>query len=69
GYRNVIEHLNGEVSFEQMVKDIKTSTRRYAKRQITWFRRWPFIHWLDAELSPEENTQTICSKLNGPNRA
>lgn len=69
GYRNVIEHLNGKVSFEQMVKDIKTSTRRYAKRQITWFRRWPFIHWLDAELSPEENTQKICSILNEANRA
>lgn len=69
GYRNVIEHLNGKVSFEQMVKDIKTSTRRYAKRQITWFRRWPFIHWLDAELPPDENAQKICLKLNEPNRA
>lgn len=69
GYRNVIEHLHGELSFEQMIKDIKTSTRRYAKRQITWFRRWPFIHWLDAELPPEENIRSIYSKLNEPNHA
>jgi tRNA dimethylallyltransferase len=47
GYRQAIQYLNGEISNEKMVKDIKTATRRYAKRQITWLRRWPFVHWLD----------------------
>ncbi|MFO7846502.1 MAG: tRNA (adenosine(37)-N6)-dimethylallyltransferase MiaA [Balneolaceae bacterium] len=47
GYRQVIQFLEGEITREQMEKDFKTSTRRYAKRQITWLRRWPFLHWLD----------------------
>ena len=47
GYKQVIQHLNGEIDYEQMVKDFKTATRRYAKRQITWLRRWPFLTWLD----------------------
>lgn len=49
GYREVISYLSGSLSKDQMIKDIKTQTRRYAKRQITWFRRWPFIQWLNAE--------------------
>ncbi len=48
GYRDVIRYLKGETTYDQMIADIKTQTRRYAKRQITWFRRWPFITWLDA---------------------
>lgn len=47
GYRDVIHYLEGNLSREQMIADIKTQTRRYAKRQITWFRRWPFIKWLE----------------------
>lgn len=47
GYRQVIEYLNGEVNHAQMVKDIKTATRRYAKRQITWFRKWSFAHSIE----------------------
>lgn len=48
GYREVIQHLKGRLGRDQMVADINTSTRRYAKRQITWFRRWSFIHWFNA---------------------
>lgn len=47
GYKQVIQYLNKEIDYDQMVKDFKTATRRYAKRQITWFRRWPFLEWLD----------------------
>ena len=53
GYKQAIEYLNGELSFEQMVKDIKTATRRYAKRQITWLRRWPFVRWIDMHKKSE----------------
>jgi tRNA dimethylallyltransferase len=69
GYRDVIRFLNDEVSFEQMIADIKTQSRRYAKRQITWFRRWPFIKWLNAhkkdsaELA-EEVKQGLAANLN-----
>lgn len=55
GYKQAIQFLAGEISKEQMVKDIKTATRRYAKRQITWLRKWPFTERLDMhEINREE---------------
>lgn len=60
GYKQAIQYLDGELSEERMIKDIKTATRRYAKRQITWLRRWPFVQWLDMhELSQEEAISKI----------
>ncbi len=62
GYREVISFLKGDISREQMVADIKTNTRRYAKRQLTWFRRWPFVKPLDAEkLTTEQMMEQIIS--------
>jgi tRNA dimethylallyltransferase len=49
GYKDAIAHLKGETSYEQMIRDMKTQTRRYAKRQLTWFRRWKFIQWIDMD--------------------
>ncbi len=64
GYREAISHIKGDISFDKMVKDIKTSTRRYAKRQITWFRRWPFIHYLDAgELNEDQLLNQVLQKV------
>jgi tRNA dimethylallyltransferase len=60
GYRQAIQYLNGEISKEKMVKDIKTATRRYAKRQITWLRRWPFVHWLDMH---KRETDEVLSEI------
>lgn len=60
GYREVISFLKGDISREQMVADIKTNTRRYAKRQLTWFRRWPFVKTVNAsELSREQGVEYI----------
>ncbi|MDZ7845778.1 MAG: tRNA (adenosine(37)-N6)-dimethylallyltransferase MiaA [Owenweeksia sp.] len=39
GYRELIRHLDGELSLEEAVVEIKKNSRRYAKRQLTWFRR------------------------------
>ena len=39
GYRELFDYLDGKCTLEQAVTDIKTHTRRYAKRQITWFKR------------------------------
>lgn len=49
GYKEAIAFLNNDISREQMIKDMKTQTRRYAKRQLSWFRRWDFINWIDLE--------------------
>ncbi len=48
GYKEVIGYLRGEVTFEDMVALIKMNTRRYAKRQMTWFRKDSRIIWMDA---------------------
>lgn len=60
GYKEVISYLQGKIEYDQMVKDIKTATRRYAKRQITWFRRWPFTEQLNAE---GKTTQELLNEL------
>src|SRR5699024_4771871 len=54
GYKHAIQYLQDELSREQMIKDMKTKTRRYAKRQLSWFRRWPFIQWIDLDESSTE---------------
>jgi len=45
GYKEIFRYLEGEISLEQAITDIKTNTRRYAKRQLTWFRKDPEITW------------------------
>jgi tRNA dimethylallyltransferase len=47
GYKEVIAHLSGEIPLEEAKELIKQRTRRFAKRQLTWFRGDPRIHWLD----------------------
>lgn len=49
GYKEVLDYLNGKYDYETMVSIIKQSSRRYAKRQMTWFRRYKDIHWLDLD--------------------
>jgi tRNA dimethylallyltransferase len=48
GYREPMAYLRGETSYEEMVQVLKQSSRRYAKRQLTWFRRYPSYRWADA---------------------
>jgi tRNA dimethylallyltransferase len=45
GYRELFDHVNGLCSLEEAVERIKISTRQYAKRQMTWFRKIPGMHW------------------------
>ncbi len=49
GYKEVLSYLHGEVSYEEMVLTLKMETRRYAKRQLTWFRRDKRIQWYPLE--------------------
>jgi len=46
GYRQVVEHLNGARSLPETVALVKTRTRQFAKRQMTWFRRQLPLHWI-----------------------
>ena len=54
GYKEIIAALRGETSMEEAVEDIKRSSRRYAKRQYTWFNADKRIHWFDASQMGED---------------
>ncbi|HEX2395978.1 MAG TPA: tRNA (adenosine(37)-N6)-dimethylallyltransferase MiaA [Bacteroidales bacterium] len=45
GYKEMIDFIDGNCSFEEAVENIKAHTRQYARRQVTWFRRYPNIRW------------------------
>ncbi len=47
GYKEIMEYLDGDITYEEAVEMLKRDTRRYAKRQLTWFRRNKDIHWID----------------------
>lgn len=49
GYKEIFEYLDGDCSLDQAVADIKLNTRRYAKRQLTWFRKDPSVEWIDLQ--------------------
>ena len=49
GYREPMAYLRGEIGYDEMVRRLKQNTRRYAKRQLTWFRRHSGYRWLDLE--------------------
>lgn len=64
GYKEVVEYLNGDISKEEMIYKIKMESRRYAKRQITWFKKDKDTYWLNGENSIEGNIDIILSLLN-----
>jgi tRNA dimethylallyltransferase len=46
GYKQAMQHLRGEISLEQAIVAAQQGHRNYAKRQLTWFRREPNVHWI-----------------------
>lgn len=57
GYKEVVAALDGEISLDEAKERIKVSTRRYAKRQRTWFRKDSRIIWLDADSGDLEDLE------------
>lgn len=54
GYKEIVDYLDGNISLDRAITDIKTHTRRYAKRQRTWFRADSRIQWVDGNsCNPE----------------
>ena len=49
GYRQILSYLEGDISKQYAIELIKRDSRRYAKRQYTWFKRYDFSKWIDAE--------------------
>lgn len=52
GYRQVLNHLKGDISLEETIDLTKKETRHYAKRQMTWFRKMAGIHWFKPDDFP-----------------
>lgn len=61
GYKEVIQYLEGEYTLNDAKEIIKLNTRRFSKRQMTWFRSFPDIQWLDIEES--EGPKAISEKV------
>jgi tRNA dimethylallyltransferase len=67
GYKETIKHLKSEITLDEMIEEIKKNTRRYAKRQMTWFRKDKNINWIDVndESEFEKIADYIIEKISG----
>jgi len=61
GYRQVVEYLRDERSLTETIELVKSRTRQFAKRQLTWFRRHGNMAWL--ELKPDEASEVVVADL------
>ncbi|MBI2283222.1 MAG: tRNA (adenosine(37)-N6)-dimethylallyltransferase MiaA [Bacteroidetes bacterium] len=59
GYRELFEHLDGGCSLEEAVNHIKTNTRHYAKRQLTWFRKDQAFQWYEPSAAAVQQVVTL----------
>jgi tRNA dimethylallyltransferase len=59
GYRELFSYLNGEFSLPFAIEEIKKNTRRFAKRQLTWFKRTENVKWFDYMTDVKEIIQNI----------
>ena len=64
GYRELFDYLEGEITLDFAVEEIKKNTRRFAKRQLTWFKRNETTKWFDFLTNKEEIIAFITSKIN-----
>ncbi len=62
GYAEILAHLRGECSLDDAVEQIKINTRRLAKHQRTWFRKFPMTQWVD--VADDEREESIARKLH-----
>ena len=61
GYKEILHYLEGRSTWEEAVELLKRNTRRFAKRQLTWFQREKRIHWLDGNQS--EDRSFLCDQI------
>jgi tRNA dimethylallyltransferase len=61
GYRQVVEHLRGERSLTETIELVKTKTRQFAKRQMTWFRGQLSVEWI--AVNAGEDADTLAARI------
>lgn len=64
GYKEVVDYINGIYTKEEMIDKIKMETRRYAKRQLTWFRKNKQTIWLDGTNNLQNNINIILEGIS-----
>jgi tRNA dimethylallyltransferase len=67
GYRQVVEHLRGERPLKETIELVKTRTRQFARRQLTWFRAQKNVEWI--ELKPDESPENAVRKISNAIKA
>jgi len=64
GYKELFAFFEGRLNLEEAVEEIKKNTRRFAKRQLTWFRKDKNIHWFDYKTPAEEIITFIKAEIS-----
>lgn len=63
GYKEVVEYLEKKITKEEMIEKIKMETRRYAKRQITWFKKIENVIWIEGNNNLQSNINIILEEI------
>jgi len=66
GYSDLRAHLEGTITLAAAIANIQQSTRRFAKRQLTWFRREPDVHWLESFGDADETLAAALDLIAAP---
>ena len=61
GYRQMVWYLRDGMPYEEAVDKLKQATRNFAKRQVTWYKKMPYINWL--QLDPEPDYVTVVGRI------
>lgn len=64
GYRELFHYFNGKSTLEEAIEEIKKNTRRFAKRQITWFKRTPNATWYSYQKDASSIIEEITKQIN-----
>ncbi|MTI70249.1 MAG: tRNA (adenosine(37)-N6)-dimethylallyltransferase MiaA [Firmicutes bacterium] len=66
GYKEIIKYLNEEYTYDEAIRILKRDSRRFAKRQLTWFKRDKRIHWVNVDdySNRDEIVNTIITYIN-----
>ena len=63
GYKELLTYLDGQTDLNTATEELKAATRHFAKRQLTWYKKMPYIVWLDAEKSLDELADCVSALL------
>lgn len=61
GYKEIFNYLDGKWTLDFAISEIKKNSRRFAKRQLTWFKKNKDTHWFEYDINIESITSTITS--------